>query len=103
MDLAAAAAGICATRKSVLWAGRSGGRTEREYSAASGRHDHATFRVRANVSVRSPGLGARLLATYDETRAGWYVARLYSVLIFCCKLYLLAPAFLADGHICGWL
>ena len=34
---------------------------------------------RADASVRCSGLGARLLATSDEARAGWYIARLYSV------------------------
>ena len=29
---------------------------------------------RADAPVRRPGLGARLLATSDEARAGWYIA-----------------------------
>ena len=49
-----------------LRAGRSSGRTNPEFPAASGRHDHAT-----TVSVRRPGLGARLLATSDEAQAGY--------------------------------
>ena len=56
-----------------LRAGRSSGRTKPEYTAASGRHDHATT-GRAEASVRRPGLGARLLATSDEARAGWCIA-----------------------------
>ena len=36
------------------------------------------LRERADMSVRRPGLGARLLATSDEARAGWYIARLLS-------------------------
>ena len=49
-----------------LRAGRSSGRTKPEFPAASGRHDHTT-----TVSVRRPGLGARLLATSDEAQAGY--------------------------------
>ena len=52
-----------------LRAGRSSGQTKREYTAASGRHDHATFREGADASVRCLGLEARLLATSDEAWA----------------------------------
>ena len=45
-----------------LRAGRSSGQTKQDYTAASGRHDHATFRGRADASVRCTGLGARLIA-----------------------------------------
>ena len=65
-------------------AGRSSGRTKPEYTAASGRRDHATFRERADTSVRRQGLGARLLATTsDEARARWYIdsAFIFSVQI----------------------
>ena len=33
------------------------------------------------MSVRRPGLGARLLATFDDARAGWYIAD-YSAFLF---------------------
>ncbi len=39
---------------------RSSRRTEPEYTAARGRHDHATFQERTDASVRCTGLGARL-------------------------------------------
>ena len=55
-----------------LRAGRSSGRTKLEYPAASGRPRN--LRELADASVRRPGLGARLLATSDEARAGWYIA-----------------------------
>ena len=80
MGTAAASAGTAGPSEG-LRAGRSSGRTKPEYTAASGRHDHAIFgrlRERADASVRRPGLGTRLLATSDEVRAGWYIARLYS-------------------------
>ncbi len=35
-----------------VWAEWSSGRTELDYTAACGRHDHATFRERAEASVR---------------------------------------------------
>ena len=72
MGTAAASAGASGPSEG-LRAGRSSGRTKPEYTAASGRHDHATT-GRAEASVRRPGLGARLLATSDEARAGWYIA-----------------------------
>ncbi len=46
-----------------LRAGCISGRTKQEYTAASGRHDHAIFRERADASVRCSGctrLGLRL-------------------------------------------
>ena len=42
MGTAAASAGAAGPSE-VLRAGRSSGRTKPEYTAASGRHDHATF------------------------------------------------------------
>ena len=54
-----------------LRAGWTSGRTKQEYTTTSGRHDHATFLERADASVRCTGLGARLLATADEARAGY--------------------------------
>ena len=43
-----------------------------EYTAASGRLDHATFRERANASVRCTGLGLKLyMPRSDEARAGY--------------------------------
>ena len=47
-----------------------------EYTAASGRHDHAT-----TGAGRRPGLGARLFATSDDARAGWYISA-YSAFLF---------------------
>ena len=43
--------------------------------STSRRADDTTTRLRerADASVRRPGLGARLLATSDEARAGWYI------------------------------
>ena len=46
--------------------------TTRPQASGAGR------RVTESLAVRCPGLGARLLATSDEARAGWYIARLYS-------------------------
>ena len=56
----------------------------RDYGPAAGelsrstprRADDTTTRLRqrADASVRRPGLGARLLATSDDARAGWYIA-----------------------------
>ena len=56
-----------------LRAGRSSGRTKPEYTAASGRHDHASFRELADASVRCPGLGARLAVGthYGPTGIHW--------------------------------
>ena len=68
MGTAAASAGAAGPFQG-LQAGRSSRRTKQEYPAANGRHDHATFRERADASVRRPRLGARLLATSDEARA----------------------------------
>ncbi len=43
-----------------------------EYTAASGRLDHATFRERADASVRCTGLGVKLyMPRSDEARAGY--------------------------------
>ena len=42
MGTTAASTGAAGPSKG-LWAGRSSGRTMPEYTAASGRHDHATF------------------------------------------------------------
>ena len=70
MDTAAASAGAAGPSQG-LRAGRISGRTKPEYTAASGRHDHATFRELADASVRCLGLGARLLAMSDEARAGY--------------------------------
>ncbi len=55
-----------------LRAGWSSGRAKSEYTAASGRHDHATFKERADASVRCTGLRARLLAMADEAKAGYF-------------------------------
>ena len=74
MGTAAASTGAAGPSESEgLRAGRSSGRTKPEYTAASGRHDHATTGAGRHVSpgVRRPGLGARLLATSDEARAGY--------------------------------
>ena len=67
----AAASAAAAGPSEGLRAGRSSGRTKPEYTAASGRHDHATFGSGADASVRRPGLGARLLAMSDDARAGY--------------------------------
>ena len=72
MGTAAASAG--AAGPEGLQAGRSSRRTKPEYPAAGRRRNHATFGSGPNTSVRRPGLGARLLATSDEARAGWYIA-----------------------------
>ena len=72
MGTAAVSAGAAGPSQG-LRAGRSSGRTKPEHTEASGRHDHATFRERADASVRCPGLGARLLAMSDEARAWWYI------------------------------
>ena len=72
MGTAAASAGAAGPSKD----GAAGG-LKQEYTAASGRHDHAT----TGVSVRRQGLGARLLAMSDEARAGWYIAD-YSAFLF---------------------
>ena len=74
MGTAAASAGAAGPSEG-LRAGRSSGQTKPEYTAASGRHDQATFRERANVSVRCLGLGARQHAMSDEARAGWHIVR----------------------------
>ena len=82
MGTAAASAGAAGPFQG-LRAGLSNGRTKPEYSAqytaASGRHDHATF---GSGPTRCPGLGARLLATSDEARAGGtlldYIAILFT-------------------------
>ncbi len=43
-----------------------------EYTAASGRLDHATIRERADASVRCMGLGVKLyMPRSDEARAGY--------------------------------
>ena len=65
MGTAAASAGAAGPSEG-LRAGWSSGRTKPEYTTASGRRD---LRERADMSVRRPGLGARLLATSDEARA----------------------------------
>ena len=70
MGTTAAAAGAAGPSRDY-WPGGASRRTKPEYPAASGRHDHATFRERAEASVRYSGLGARLLATSDEARAGF--------------------------------
>jgi hypothetical protein len=45
-----------------------------EYTAASGRLDHATFRERADASVRCTGLGIKLyMPRSDEARAGYLI------------------------------
>ncbi len=44
-----------------LLARQSSGRTMQEYTAARGRHDHATFRELADASVRCTGLVVKLL------------------------------------------
>ncbi len=44
-----------------LRAGQSSGRTKPEYTAARGRHDHVTYRKRADASVRCTGLGVKPL------------------------------------------
>ncbi len=51
-----------------LRAGWISGQTKPEYTAARGRHDHATFQEHA--SVLCTGLGARLLAMADEALTG---------------------------------
>ena len=64
-----------------LWAGRSSGRTKLEYTAASGRHDHATFGsapTRQSDDRDSEPDYLVVLATSDDARAGCYISRLYS-------------------------
>ena len=43
------------------------------------------LRERADTSVHRAGLGARLLATSDEARAGWYIAD-YSAFLFSAQI-----------------
>ncbi len=79
MDLAAAAAaGIHATRKSLLWAGWSSRRTADvgrgdPAPAASGLNDYATFRERADASGRCTGARdpERLASRRARRRAGY--------------------------------
>ena len=59
-----------------LLAGWSSGRTMPEYTAASGRRDYATFRKRADASVRCTGFGS-LFATHaaylcEECVLDWF-------------------------------
>ena len=61
MDLASAAAGIRATRQSLLRAGIAGWSSWRTWAGATslgGLNDHATFLERADAPVRRTGLGA---------------------------------------------
>ena len=51
MGIATATAGGSRTFQGLQARWRSG-RTKPEYTAVRGRHDHATFRERADVSVR---------------------------------------------------
>ena len=66
MGTAAASAGAAGPLQGQR-PGRSSGRTKPEYTVASGQHDHATFRERADESVRCPGLGA----SSDKALAGY--------------------------------
>ena len=65
MGTAAASAGAAGPSQG-LRAGWSSGRTEA--GVHRGERDHAP-----SGAGRRPGLGARLLATSDEARAGWFV------------------------------
>ncbi len=53
-----------------LRAGWSSERTKPEYTAARGRHGDASYRERADASVRCTGLGVQSLMS-DEARAGY--------------------------------
>ena len=64
-----------------LRAGRSSGRTQAGVHRGERTTRPRDLRERADASVRRPGLGARLLATSDEARAGWYIAD-YSAFLF---------------------
>jgi hypothetical protein len=53
-----------------------------EYTAASGRHHHATFREQADAPVRCTGLGANLyMPRSDEAWAGYHLL-LYAKIVF---------------------
>ncbi len=69
---AAADSAEAAVPSEGLRAGRSSGRAEPEYTAARGRHDHATMRERAYASVRCAGRGVkRYMSSSDKARAGY--------------------------------
>ena len=53
-----------------------------EYTAASGRHDHATFRERADASIRCPGLGAKLYMPRPDEAWAAYLLLLYAKIVF---------------------
>ena len=76
MGTAADSAGAAGPSEGLVRAGRSSGRTMQEYTAASGRHDHATFGsgpTRQSDDRDSPTRSRTtksLLAMSDEARAG---------------------------------
>ena len=70
MGTAAASAGAAGPSEG-LRAGRSSGRTKPGVHRAERTTRPRGLRERADASVRRPGLGARLLATSDEARAGY--------------------------------
>jgi hypothetical protein len=87
----AADAAVDSARAAVLPEGLRAGRirclTMPEYTAARGRHDHATFRERADASVRCSGFEAKLPHADRPTRHGPGIAMTFSGFFFVTLAY----------------